>query len=353
MTSIQKAKLDPAFAKSWISAAVAGRMDALVSLLLVQLQHLEKLVLETSFAREMSFIGQAILCKCLYKDSTPVWQQLRTIEISVLVDLNTSPVTIDNTDAVLAMFYLPNFQHIQADIGIPPRMLKWPGQQEPNPVMLTSLNLYTIREPHLGEILRVTRNLKTLHWFWNYSPDMLNCSPVLDLNAISAALQHVQATLTDLHIDADTDEGVNGIEFQAVHFHGAMDGLCNMRVLERLHLPFVFLLGAPEPKSPEPNSNARHLEGMLPRTLRHLNITQELGMWPVPVNKHLAWDDEDQYEKIAAWLRNAKAGAAPLLRSLRFEFGTWSPVDFNLWPVPMQERLISIGAEVGVDVEII
>lgn len=56
MTSIQKKKLDTAFTRSWISAAVAGRMDALVSLLLVQLQHLENLVLETNFARSFVLV---------------------------------------------------------------------------------------------------------------------------------------------------------------------------------------------------------------------------------------------------------------------------------------------------------
>lgn len=322
-------------------------MDALVALLLIHLPQLTTLVLETNFAKELSMIGQVILHKCTSTGGTSVLQRLQTIKISLEADWDTRNTSINNTDAVLAMFYLPKVQHIEADIGNPPSMLKWPAAFRPDLSNLTSLDLYTIREPHLGEILMATQNLRSLSWLWDYNPDLLHSSPVIDLDAISAALRHVQRTLTHLNISATTDEG-DGVEFRRLTFRGTMDGLRDMQRLETLQAPFVFLLGVPGPGAEE-----RRLEDVLPSTLRHLTITQELGMWGCSVNRDLAWDDEDQYEKIASWLGCSEARSRPYLRSMRLEFGIWSPLDFGLWGVEMQDRLRNLGSEVGVDAEIV
>lgn len=364
-TAIRSATLDPVLTTSWISATRTGRMDALVALLLSQLPHLTRLTLETNFAKEMSWIGYVVLYKTT-GENPPALQRLRAVKISITIDWDTSPARMDNTDAVLAMFYLPNIQHIEADIGNPSSTLAWPAHT-PDPSSLTSLKLYTIREPHLVGILKVTRNLKSLSWLWDYCPDMLYTSPVVDLDAISAALKHVQKTLTDLTIDATTDEGT-GVEFSRLGYRGTMgDALRNMQCLERLQAPFTFLLGPPVPGSasqvdheecpPLPPGATRsqveqRLEDVLPPTLRHLTITQELGMWGCVVNCDLAWDDEAQFAQIASWLRSASA-TTPHLRSMCLEFGTWSPLEFGLWGVEMQDRLRSVGAEVGVDIEII
>lgn len=343
---ISQATLDSALADSWIAAAREGRMDALVALLLIHLPQLTTLILETNFAKEKSMIGQVVLHEC-----TSVLQQLQTIKISLETDWDTRNTTIDNTDAVLAMFYLRKIRYIQAEIGNPPNLLKWPGAFTPDSSDLTSLDLYSKREPHLGEILKVTQNLTSLSWLWDYDPDLLHYSPVIDLDAISAALRHVHRTLTHLNISATTSEG-DGVDFRRLTFPGSMDGLRDMQCLETLQAPFVFLLGVPGPGAEE-----RRLEDVVPSTLRHLTITQELGMWGCIVNDDFAWDDEDQFEKIASWLASPQSCSSstrrPYLQSMSLEFGTWSPLEFGLWGVEMQNRLRNLGGEICVDVEIV
>lgn len=51
-------------------------------------------------------------------------------------------------------------------------------------------------------------------------------------------------TLTDLTINADIDEGADGVEFRRLGFSGVMDGIRNMRCLERLQIPFVSPVGS-------------------------------------------------------------------------------------------------------------
>lgn len=348
---ISQATPDPALAESWIAAAREGMTDALVALLLVHLPQLTYLALET-YHDDLSIIKKVILHDCTSRGSTSVLQQLQTIKISLTEDDWETQITsggMDN-DAVLAMFYLPNIQHIHdADIANPPSMWKWPTAFTPDLSNLRSLDLESIRETHLGEILMVTPNLRSLSWSCDYEWMELHDSPVIDLDALSAALRHVQRALTHLNInvnaylDDDTDES-DGDESHRFTFRGTMDGLRDMQHLETLQASFELLLGLSGPGAEE-----RRLEDVLPSTLRHLTITQMLGRRGYTGYRDLAWDDEDRYEKIASWLGSSKACSRPYLRSMRIDFG----YSAGLWGKEMLDRLRNLGSEAGVDVEIV
>lgn len=328
-------------ADQWISAARAGSMDAFVALLLVRLPRLARLVLETNFARDMDLVGRAVLCETT-RSSGASFRRLRSVDIFAREDWDATPTSIDNTEAALAMFYLPSVQHIRATVGSPKGAFGWPAQA-PDPSTLTSLELFDIREPHLGELLKVTPCLRRLSWTWYKNPDMHHTSHIVDLDAISAALECVGETLTELDISADTDEGC-GVDFPRLEFQGALDGLRKLRYLERLRIPLIFLMGS---ASAGLDARRRRLEDVVPSTLRHVTLTHELGMNDCFVNGDHSWDDGDQFDKIASWLQASKV-ATPHLRSMDFEFGIWAP---SGWNASMRDSLRRLGAEMGIKVE--
>lgn len=352
---------DTNLADDWLSAARAGRMDAFVALLLVHLPRLARLVLETNFARDMDMIGRAVLAHRSF------FQHLRSVDVFARHDWAVSPTHIDNTDAALSLFYLPCVAHMRVTIGSSPRStFRWPAPFPPDPRHLTSLELLDIREPHLGEVLRATtktcggggggggNGLRSLAWTWYKSADVPHTSHVADLDAVCAALAEVGETLVALDISADTDEGCGGgddgggADVPRLEFHGGMEGLrARMGCLERLRAPLVFLLG-PAGDEASRRRRRRRLEDVMPAAVRHVTLTHELGMSDCTVNGDHAWGDEDQFDRIVAWLR-VSGLVTPRLRRLDLEDGSiWAP---SGWDASMRERLRRIGDEVGVQVE--
>jgi hypothetical protein len=151
---------------------------------------------------------------------------------------------VKNTAAILPFFYLPNLQHLSASIDNPGKWT-WPAPQAPLPSKLESLELRTIREGYLGEVLAVTKNLKTLRWKWYYDSDVEDdfVTQTMDLNQIAAALFNVQETLTDLIITADCQPGVNDQFFPGLEVVGSLKLLVFFNQIKILQIPLAFLVG--------------------------------------------------------------------------------------------------------------
>lgn len=320
--AVRKASPDPSLAARWISEARALVMDAFVALLLAQLPGLTELILTCPLSRNMGMVGRLMLSGASHDHGR--FRRLRSVQVDLDPDWNNRLENDDGMEDALAMFYLPSVRHIEAVIGNPRSTFAWPAST-PEPSALTSLNLRGIREPHLADILKSTRSLTRLSWEWFKTPEMRRTSYVLDLDAVSAALGHVEATLAELIITADLSPG-QAPELPRIEIRGAVESLRAMQRLESLQVPYIFLLGS----AAVPHNHTRRLQDALPQTLRRLSLTNEMDCYQWHVNDEHGWSLEHQFDTISAWLQASRT-ATPLVHTLVLAEWKWDQWDSDMF----------------------
>lgn len=267
-------------------------MDAFVMLLLSLVPNLTHLRLTGVFARDNRLLGmmlRASLCQTL-DCKLPRFQYLQEVDFDPQLDPYRN-WEAKNTADVLPLFYLPAVQSISVEIDNA-AVFAWPTYT-PNPSNLTSLDLQILREGHLGRILAITENLKTLKWQWGYEPYLRNefNNNVINLDQIVVDLSHVQGTLENLHLSGTIH--LDHHDYPALKIKGSLRALKNFEKLQVLEVPQLFLIGFSS------DDNLGSLEDLMPKNIHHLIINDDI-IWL----EENVWEDRDLFIMLQYWWGN-------------------------------------------------
>ncbi|KAL6228839.1 hypothetical protein BDW75DRAFT_235618 [Aspergillus navahoensis] len=342
------------YSNRWIQELRDGTIDAIVALLLAQLNNLKYLYLSGDFTRRTALIGmvlQSAICEPI-DNGLPDFRRLQ--DVSFLVPQGRDEAwdqKTKNTADVLPLFYLPNVQRMSASIQNPDEF-RWTTARLPNPTKLISLDLTHVREGYLGELLSVTKNLRSLRWEWyfDYGVEDRFTTPIVELTQIVAALSTVRDTLTDLTIFADCECDVHGGDAfrPAIKTEGSLHSLVNFDMLRSLQIPWAFLVGFVQDMT-------KRLPDVIPRNIEYLIITDDLALqnddnmpphWP-----QWEWKDYAIVDLLQSWLEDWGA-CTPHLRRITLLL-SWIDTDMNEWSPGMRDRLRELGGRTGVALELI
>lgn len=335
----------------WSQELRDGSVDALVALLLAQLSSLRYLYLGYAFTRQCALTG-IVLRSAICESGTYKLGNFQRLEQLSFLHRESMDEACDrkfrNTAAILPFFYLPNLQHVSASIDNPDKWA-WPAPHAPVPSKLKSLDLRTIREGCLGELLAVTKNLETLRWKWYYESHLGDfITQTVDLDQIATELSHVRGTLTDLIITADCQPGYNDQFFPGLEAVGSLKGLVNFDLIKTLQIPWAFLVGFAQDET-------KRLQDVIPRNIVFLTITDDLALqnsdyleeeWPL-----WEWKDYAILGLLESWLREWTRWTPHLSRITLLL--SWIDTDTNQWSPRAREQLRDLSAQVGIPLEFI
>jgi hypothetical protein len=274
-------------ADQWIQELQAGACDALVALLLSLLPSLTHLRLDSNFTIESSRIGDVLRCAV---QGTQQQHQQQLPRLAFLRHVTFARRThewrhrgVNNAADVLPLFSLPAIESLSVSVDNP---VSWPFTLADSP-LLTSLTLFRLRETRLSFLLPSLKSLKKLHWhcYYHESLDAHASSHVIDLDAVTGALHHVSETLTELVIEPESEPDYLRGEYEPPgrELKGSLRGMAKMRRLQRLEIPWAFLMGM----SPDSALTTDvHLHEVLPPSLEILDLTDGLLDYEL-------WDWED------------------------------------------------------------
>lgn len=302
---------DVPFARLWKRDLRVAKMDALVAVLLSQLHNLTRLVMCANFAIESRLVGMlfsAALCeKGSYK--LPTFRHLRDVAYR-LKHGEARNMSGRNTANALPFFYLPEIQTLSVALDNP-IAFGW-ITHTPGPSTITSLDLYHIREAHLGRLLSVTPGLSTLRWdlFYKSKSKHLSNTTLIDLDEVATALIHVRHTLKHLAITAGFTFRIRRgyRDFPVLGIKGSLSPLVGFIQMERLEIPLPFLAGF-TPKA------RNRLEDVVPRNIRCLSISDDLQR-----QEKYEWDDTALVSTIESWL-NGSRNSYPKLNAISLWLG--------------------------------
>ncbi|KAF4963062.1 hypothetical protein FSARC_8893 [Fusarium sarcochroum] len=250
------------YANSWVEDLQQGRVAAFVALLLTQTHNLTRLHLGPNFTR-----GREMNYHALHRDSPavpskssllgklfhtallgsshhglPKFNQLEHISMPWTTTYR-DPDDLDLANTLI-FFYLPALKSLSARCpNAAPIKFPWPSACPSSPI--ESLDLAFLREKTLCEVLKATKNLKSLRWEWQYDPDLynpLNNRPVIELEKLAPALKPVRNTLQSLTISAVNCMSVGFYEHDELDVTGTLEKLASLN-LKHLQIPLAFILG--------------------------------------------------------------------------------------------------------------
>lgn len=328
---------------TWIGMLQAGKMDALVALLIAHLPNLTSLHLGPSFTANNPCLGlllRSSLCEPP-NHKLPKFKHLRSVNFNNgRFSHSTLSMRHENAPNVLSFFYLPSLERIRTSFDTPGD-LTWPasGAEAPDLRNLTELDLgYPFRAVHLGKLLSATPNLKSLRWDWYHegTTTRVGDGGVIELGQIATALSLVQESLTDLTITARCTRGVNE---QLAHCisRGSLQPLAAFPSLKSLQAPIAFLMGWTRD---EPHWK---LSDVIPQTVESITIMDELWYH----HPTYMWNKGAILNVIKAWLATPER-LPPNLR--QFQLNLKSITELNLEPVSDQLRALVSHRGVNVDI---
>ncbi|KAF5712232.1 hypothetical protein FGLOB1_4610 [Fusarium globosum] len=298
-----------------IQKTQSATCDAAAATVVSLLPSLERLSVTDNWynkARLLGLVLRVAFCGT-NRDSTgnslPTFAALKYVsaEPNIYDNTNLNPNKVDED---LCLFYLPCIQYLSTGVQNPTRF-SWPCASAPNPVSLTSLELFRLREIHLGHILSATKNLKKLRYNWFYRSDMDKdiSKDIVMLDTMANALLEVKDSLEELEINAETHPAIATGEYEPpdVEFLGSMKKLHGMHKLKSLYILWSFITGM------KGSSTGPGLIGAaMPPNIEHLNLCGQL-----------MWSQEEEYELdhdetiIEAFTRELERGALSHLNSLK------------------------------------
>ncbi|KAK4459171.1 hypothetical protein QBC42DRAFT_275022 [Cladorrhinum samala] len=300
---------------AWISELRQGVMDAYVALLIVSAPGLLHLQLNRDFFFDSARIGAVMRFAIL--NSAPVLQHVRTVRLQRWIR-RLSDWPAQNTTNVLPFFYLPQVEEMRVWLDDPrDQDISWPTGSSPSLPHLVSLKLYEIREQHLGRILSVSPNLRSLYWEWGFQPDDEHefDSGRLDLDLLRSALERVEGTLTKLDLAAEVGMAYHSdlrLEHRMRILGSPPTWLADFHRLKKLTIPLAFLTGL---IITDPTEAGARLNKSLPRNLEELSFSTQMLY-----NEIIRWDEYDigYIPAIRSWMETAST-TLPRLQKLRVE----------------------------------
>jgi hypothetical protein len=337
----------------WIQELRAGSMDAFVAVFLSQLWNLRRLEICGLFTRETMLLGTVFwsaLCEPLER-GLPTFQHLEEVSFSrrwVLV--NHRFEIARNTHDLLPFFYLPAVKRMTLWLDNPdscrsPVTVGWPTAQPPKASTLKSLELFNMREQHLGSVLSAAIGLESLRWSVHHDRDIEDqiVKPIFDLDQIALVVSHVRNTLRHLKISAESATSTQDIEEPVVTIKGSMKLIASFDALRTLQLPLPFLAGSISP------ANWRPFGDSLPRNIEHLTVATDLSEQPAyELTGNFGTMGAALIDLVRSWLRDWR-DFTPHLRLFRLMVDYVDPWE---WTVQMRDEVLELGLEAGIRIEV-
>ena len=264
------------FATEWKHALEQGVVDAMVALLLLKLPNLEYLKMEQTFTKQCPLLGHllraVVHCQHPSDKALPYLRHLDEVDYTHWPPDSERRQDGKNTADLLPFFYLTNVRYLSVALDNP-EVFSWPLPTTPDASNLTFLSLTFLREEHLGHILELTSNLRTLEWQWYYNKRHKHSTnlPIIDLDIISVALCQVKHTLTKLSLFACVDYDVYTGECPLVDLKGSLECLHKFPLLRTVNAPMPLLVGGWKPESALLN-----LQDVIPKNIREMTINDDL-----------------------------------------------------------------------------
>jgi hypothetical protein len=334
----------------WIQEIRKGVTDAVVSLLIAQLSNLRFLDIEPVFLRRTTIIGMVLssaICEP-GKYRLPDFREVR--DVSVIFREGWDAVRVaekfQETADLLPLFYLSKLEHLAVSIRST-SAYKWPTESLPHPSRLKSLDLRSIRETHLIDIIPLARQLENLAWEYYYDFDLKGDfnQPMVDLDQIAAALSHAPPTLADIKIEAAVGIGGHDISYPGVSIKGSLKKMADLHQIKKLQIPFVFLVGFVQ-------DTMKRLQDSLPRNIELLTLTYDLTEQEDQFNPEMPewdWEDEAIFDLLQSWL-NVWESCTPCLREIRIV--QIPEEEMGVWDSTLIERLNDLSIRTGIQIEL-
>lgn len=256
---------------------------------------------------------------------------------------------VQNTPDFLPFFYLPNTERISVSIRSS-AAFKWPIAFLPGPSKLKSLELLSIPEAHLIDILSVTKSPEKLSWKWYYDyglDDEFN-KPIVNLGQISSALSQVPPTLAELSISADVGIGGNDCWYPGISIKGSLHQIADLDHIKRLKIPLVFLVGFVQ-------GTSKLLQNMMPKSLEFLTITYELCIQEDPLQRtdmpEWDWEDWAVLGLLQSWLEVWES-YTPCLRGITL-IVEMPEEHVGVWDSDMMCKLSDLSIQTGIQLDLI
>lgn len=330
-------------AKTWIELLQAGNMDALVALLIAHVPNLTSLHLGPSFTINNACLGlllRSALCEPI-THNLPTFKHLRTLNFNAgRFSHSTLSVRHENAPNVLLFFYLPSIERIRISFDRPGDLI-WPalGGEAPLSHTLRDLDIgCPFRAVHLGTILAVTRNLKSLRWDWHHGgvTSPFGDDGVIDLGQIATALSLVQGTLEQLIITAKCTFGANK-QFPRCASRGSLQLLAAFPSIKTLKAPIAFLMGWTR------DEQHWNLWDVIPKTIESVIVMDDLWYH----HRSYIWTEEAIFDVIKTWLSSPER-LPPNLRYLQLVSKRKTGVDLG----PIIDEFKALGSQSGFIVDI-
>ncbi|KAK2609217.1 hypothetical protein QQS21_002299 [Conoideocrella luteorostrata] len=337
---IRSTQLAEGVADSWADELQSGSADAMVTLLLAALPNLTSFFLGSNFANVNRFLGALCNSSITRGNQNSKFKKLCDVTIT-RTESDFKPSDTRNTSNMLPFLFLPNIQTLSLTVDNPV-VFEWPpGTPTPQFSSLLSLELSRLREVRLEPILSATKRLQKLQWNLIYITDIDDdvSRDVLDLDVLDAALSSVSGTLTDLTISARVyNAWYSGFpEPDPLKIQGSLSGLIEFAHLERLTLPWAFLMGY----CYDPSRCLKVWE-RLPKNLELLSLEHDLSRLD-----EYEWHNEDVLSAaeyiLTHWKRQSSNGR------LRILVPIMSHANLNVEEIDARLRNISAHAGVIVD----
>ncbi|KAI5458614.1 hypothetical protein BGZ63DRAFT_407012 [Mariannaea sp. PMI_226] len=256
------------YAEFWKRKLRAGTMDAFVALLVSLLPNLNSLTLNGYFTINNKFLGDMFRLALCHKDklkcNLPQFQNLHHVDFFDW-GYKFRPTGLRSPEDAIPLFYLPAIRRLELMIDNPVKV-DWVNPGMPTHTPLQSLYLMGLREAYLPALFSKLKGIREVKWSWSHRGplDTEVSDRVIDLDKIAEATHHVRDSLTDLIIHASAMRLMNPLKQT-----GSLNGFTHLAKLERLEIPWVFLMGfSPSSKS--------HLGDAIPQSTKCLILTDHL-----------------------------------------------------------------------------
>ncbi|KAH7358930.1 hypothetical protein B0T11DRAFT_285400 [Plectosphaerella cucumerina] len=329
--------------ETWETAFREGNLDAILALLVTLLPQLIRLSVIQNFARDSRILSRTVF----YAAQSPTPEAEAGSDhdfrpdVSKLLDVTICQRRIGealyrairpfkNTPAILGWFYLPSVQRLSLSIDNP-FDFAWPSPLPPKPQHLETLFLDQIREYRALPILAACPRVKELNWNLRHEAgpdsDVLPDPPVVDLQALTAALAPLRDSLEVLTLGGELVPGESELDVPPVTYSGILD-LAILTKVRTLSVPWIFYMG----KSLQEGKTIGHPSTVPPRLTR---LIIDDGF---EYDDSTTWEDPEMRAAARKFLEEYRPQYTPHLRELGLHPGLLEDVSRDELE-PLAEKL--------------
>ncbi|KAF7589928.1 hypothetical protein BBP40_003508 [Aspergillus hancockii] len=264
----------------WYAALSERSVDAVIALILAQLESLETLKLALCLVDDSVFVGM-VLKHLIMGRGGGSFSSLRYVKFGDNVNGYDALDLQANIDQIVPCFFLPSLKELVVTIH-EPDFCSWPPpkeelRQKPQSQSLTTLRLYRcdIDPKHVEKLVTLAPRLKVLHCGFLRHTSASEHSEKIDFADLRSALLPLADTLEELTIDMRWAEKNCDVFSLPPSSAGRvpMGSLQQFHVLKRLDIPTELLLGN---LSWHPR---KRLSDLMPPSLQTLCLVDNTVTW--------------------------------------------------------------------------